>query len=384
MIYKDYGRTGKKFPAVGFGGMRFNTDRPAEENAELLLYAYEKGITYFDTAPDYCDDKSMDIFGEALKQMQGYRDKFFVSTKAMPVSVDTADKARQAVEKSLKRLNVDKIDLFYVWCIRKMEHYELAMKKAGEYEGLLKCKDQGLIDHIVISTHLPGEQIRQILEHRDFDGVLLGVNVLNFPYRWAGVQAAYEFGCGVAAMNPLAGGAIPQHEKQLQFLAADAERPTEAALRFCISCPQITVALVGFTTKEHIDTACQVADKCKPFTDSDIERIRSHVSENMNAICTGCGYCLNSCSENIPIPSYMQFYNDKLLFGKSDEDMVKDMTFHHEWGLLVDRKAEAADCIQCQQCEEACTQHLPISEHLAEMAEWEKTAAEKKKKEQKS
>jgi len=128
------------------------------------------------------------------------------------------------------------------------------MKKGGQYDGLLKCKEEGLIDNIVISTHLPGLQIKEIIRKNEFEGVLLGVNILNFLYRWEAVREAYEAGLGVVAMNPLSGGLIPQHEKQLAFLADGNETPTEAALRFCISCPQITVTLVGFTTP-HCDSA---------------------------------------------------------------------------------------------------------------------------------
>ena len=373
VIYSEYGKTGAKVSVVGFGGMRFDTSIPNKENAELLLYAFEKGINYFDTAPGYCNDKSEDIFGIALKQMADKRDKFYVSTKGMPANYDTADKAIAAVETSLKRLNVDKIDFYHVWCIRKMDQYELAMKKGGQYEGLLKCKEQGMVSNIAISTHLPGEQIQTIVESRKFEGVLLGVNILNFLYRWQGVRAAYDLGMGVVAMNPLSGGLIPQHEKDLAFLANPDETPTEAALRFCISCPQITVALNGFTTKEHIDTACGLTDNCTPFTKADIDRIKEHLSKNMDSICTGCGYCMNGlCPQNIPVANYMQFYNERALFNKTDAEMTEQAKFHHEWKLLADAKAFAVDCVQCGLCQEECTQHLNICDRLAEIAEWEK------------
>jgi len=373
MIYNEYGTTGVKVSAVGFGGMRFDISKSDAENAELLLYAHSRGINYFDTAPDYCEDHSEDIFGIALKQMADARDEFYVSTKGMPTDIDTADKARKAVEKSLKRLNVNKIDFYHVWCIRRMDQYESAMKKGGQYEGLLKCKDDGLIDHIVISTHLQGEQVCKIIEKKEFEGVLLGVNILNFQYRWQGVQAACDAGLGVVAMNPLAGGVIPQHEKELAFLAGPNETPTEAAIRFCVSCPQITVALIGFTTKAHIDMACRVAAGCKPFTGTDIERVKEHISKNMNSLCTGCGYCMNDlCPQNIPIANYMQSYNEKLLQHKTDKEMIEQMKFQHEWGYVADRKADAADCIECSECEQACTQHLDIAQRLSEIAQWEK------------
>ena len=367
MRYVEYGRTGKQVSVVGFGGMRFDMSRSIEENAELIRYACAKGINYFDTAPGYCQDKSEDIFGEAFKDMPN---DFYVSTKGMPTNYDTAEKARGAVMRSLERLGVDKIDFYHVWCLRKMEHYDLAMKPGGQYEALLRCQEEGLIDHIVVSSHQPGDQINTILEKNEFEGILLGANVLNFPYRWDGVLTANEMGCGVVAMNPLAGGTIPQHEKEFAFLAEEGETPTEAALRFVIAAPQITVALNGFTTKEHVDTACRVADKAEPMTEADLARIRSQLGENMNEVCTGCGYC-KGCPQNIPVAAYMQVYNDKVMFNRDDEAMCKSIDGNHNWGILVIREAEAAECTECGQCEEACTQHLPIMARLKDIAGWE-------------
>jgi predicted aldo/keto reductase-like oxidoreductase len=366
MRYKQYGATGKSVSAVGFGGMRFDQELPNEQNAELLHYARAAGINYFDTAPGY--GKSEDIFGIAFADLpKGY----FVSTKAMPTAFPTAQAARGALMKSLERMKVPKVDFFHVWCLRKMEHYELAMKPGGMYDGLARCRDEGLIDHIVFSSHQSGGEIRQVLASGKFAGVLMGTNLLNFPYRWDGVLAAAEGNYGVVAMNPLAGGAIPKHEKQLGFLAMDGLSPTESALRFAIATPQITVALVGFNNRREIDQACRIADQCSPLTAGELEGIRKHLSAGMNSLCTGCGYC-EGCPQNIPVASYMQYYNEKLAFGKSDADMKKDIPGQHEWGILVGRKAEAAACIECRQCEEACTQHLPIVERLREVAQWEK------------
>jgi len=372
MDYNEYGGTGKLVSAIGFGGMRFDVSKEDEENADLIRYAFSRGINYFDTAPGYCDDKSEDIYGLAFKKMEG---RFWVSTKGMPVDNDTADKAVEAVKKSLGRLVVPKIHFYHVWCVRKMDHYRLAMKPGGQYEGLLRCREQGLIDHIVISTHLPGEDIRLIVEEGNMEGVLLGMNILNFPYRWAGAKAAWEKGWGVVAMNPLGGGIIPQHEDKLAFLAAGGETPTEAALRFALACPQITVTLVGFTTREHVDAACRAADRVSPFADADLDRIRKRLSAAMDSVCTGCGYCAG-CPQNIPVAAYMQFYNRKQMFAEGDEEMRKALAFDHDWGLVADRKAEAAECVECGRCEEACTQHLNIVERLKEIAEWERAIRE--------
>lgn len=366
MLYKEYGKTGKKVSAVGFGGMRFDLSKSLEENAELVRYANSQGINYFDTAPGYCNDKSEEIFGIAFKDMPN---DYYVSTKGMPTTYDTAEKAYEAVKKSIKRMGVKKINFYHIWCIRHIEHYELAMKPGGQYEGLLRCKEEGLIDHIVLSSHQTGNEVKTILEDGKIEGVLLGVNILNFPYRWEGVKAAYEMGYGIVAMNPLSGGAIPTHEEELAFLTEGDETATEAALRFVISAPQISVALNGFTTKEHIDMACRIASEAKAFTDDEISEIQNKVGASMNEACTGCGYC-DKCPVGIPIPSFMQVYNEKHVFHKTDEQMKNVVNGAYNWGLLVGKKGTHEACIECGLCEEECTQHLPIIERLKAFDEW--------------
>lgn len=371
MIYNTYGKTGKKVSAVGFGGMRFDEKKSLEENAEIVRYASKMGINYFDTAPGYCSDTSETIFGEAFKHMPN---PFYVSTKGMPQEFNTAEKAIGAVKKSIERLGVKKIDFYHIWCIRQTEEYELAMKPGGQYDGLLQCKKEGLIDHIVLSSHQAGDEVKTILEDGKIDGVLLGMNILNFPYRWDGVETAYNMDYGVVAMNPLAGGMIPTHEKELAFLSDlsnGEETPTEAALRFIISCPQVSIALNGFTTKEHIDTACRIADECKPFTQDEIDTVGKKIGASMNEACTGCGYC-NICPQGIAIPSFLQFYNEKHLFGKTDEEMAKMLATTYKWGILAGKENSAGNCTECGLCETECTQHLHIISRLKEIAEWDK------------
>ncbi|MCL2416095.1 MAG: aldo/keto reductase, partial [Defluviitaleaceae bacterium] len=104
MLYRDYGTTGKKISAIGFGGMRFLAEEYQKDvkiSAQLVLEAFENGITYFDTAPGYCEQKSEVIFGEAFKQMK-YGD-FYVSTKCGLWNATTADEARKMIEQSLTR-----------------------------------------------------------------------------------------------------------------------------------------------------------------------------------------------------------------------------------------------------------------------------------------
>lgn len=81
MYYKHYGDTDMHVSAVGLGTMRYDDAAVSagrlEECVEIPLYAYEKGINYFDTAPFYCQDKSEIITGMALSQLP--RDKVYTA-----------------------------------------------------------------------------------------------------------------------------------------------------------------------------------------------------------------------------------------------------------------------------------------------------------------
>ena len=106
------------------------------------------------------------------------------------------------------------------------------------------------------------------------------------------------------------------------------------------------------------------------MTDAELGRIRAQLGENMNAVCTGCGYC-KDCPQGIPVAAYMQVYNDRVMFGADDNAMRKSIGSNHEWGILAIREGDAGECIECGQCEDACTQHLPITERLKDIARWE-------------
>ncbi len=371
MKYTLYGKTEKHVSVVGFGGLRFDIAKSNAENAKLVLYAYEKGINYFDTAPLYCDDRSEDIMGIAFEQLLSVgKTDFFVSTKGKPTVYDTAEKAIEAVKTSLKRLKVPKIHFYHVWCLRKMDHYKLAMKPGGQYEGLLKCQEMGLIDHIVFSSHQPGEEVIAVFDEHQFEGVTMGINLLNYAYRWKSVTHASDLGYAIVAMNPLSGGAIPTHEKELAYLTDGSETATELALRFNITHPAITISLIGFANFEEIDAACQIADHAKPFTDNDLVNLKMRMGDKMNAICTGCGYC-KECPVQINVPGYMLFYNEKQMFGKSDDDMIREVHGLEYWNYAEESKTFASGCIQCGYCENECTQQLPIISRLQEIAQWE-------------
>ncbi|MGE5550410.1 MAG: aldo/keto reductase [Bacteroidota bacterium] len=349
MIYKTFGKTGIKVSAIGFGGMRFGESR--EESIAALLKARELGINYFDTAPGYCGDRSEDLFGEAFRAMPK---PFYVSTKSMKRA---GGELREQLERSLRRLGVPKIDFFHIWCVLSLDDYRSRLGPGGAYEAALRAKEEGLIGHICLSTHASGEEIAVIAGEGLFAGVTLGYNAANFPFRRAGLRAAHAAGMGIVTMNPLGGGLIPQNGDYFAFLRQGEETVAQAALRFNAAHPEVSVALPGMGTVAEVVENAKALENLRALTAEEIDRLEERVSQRLDALCTGCGYC-SGCPEGIEIPKYMDAYNMIVL--KNDEKAVADRLRWH-WGLKADG---AARCAACGLCEQKCTQHLPIVERL--------------------
>lgn len=357
MKYKKYGNTGKEVSILGFGGMRFENVADIDESAATVLHAYDKGINYFDTAPGYCDDKSEEIMGLAINEMKKQQLPFYISSKS---SKSNGDKLRAQLEDSLKRLNVDKIDFFHCWYLLSMEGWE-NRKKGGAIDAILKAKAEGLIEHVVFSTHMQGPDIRKVIEENVFEGVTLGYSAINFPYRQEGIQAAAEKNMGVVVMNPLGGGVIPNNEKSFEFLKIRPEQSIlDGALQFLYSHENITVSLVGFRNKDDIDTAVKTVEG-EPYPTSEIERIKNKITAEFDDLCTSCMYC-KDCPEGIPVWKFVETANSFYLDGSAKmSDRLK-----YYWGIDI---KELDKCSECRECEAACTQKLPILERFESLKE---------------
>jgi aryl-alcohol dehydrogenase-like predicted oxidoreductase len=119
MEYRQLGKAGVRVSAIGLGTNRFGTDAlPQKEVNNLIDAALDLGINHIDTADIYVGGRSEETLGNALK---GRWDRFFVATKFVnPTGQGPNDRGAsryhiaQAVEASLRRLQSDHIDLYYV------------------------------------------------------------------------------------------------------------------------------------------------------------------------------------------------------------------------------------------------------------------------------
>jgi hypothetical protein len=355
MIYRTYGSTGVEVSAIGFGGMRFD-EKDIDSSAEMVKAAYDAGINYFDTAPGYGESEK--IFGTAFKQMKKTRSQkpFYVSTKSMK---DEPQQVRKDLETSLKRTNLDYIDFYHFWYILSLDGYQ-RRKANGILKEFEKLKNEGLIRHICVSTHMTGPDIGKMLQDYPFEGVLLGYSVMNFAYREAALETAARLNLGIVIMNPLGGGIIPQNPERFAFVKTrPGESVVEGALRFLLNDRRITIALVGFGKQEHIKETVSAVDGYKPIPQKTIKKIRTSLNKSFNELCTVCRYC-DGCPQGIPVSKLMDTYNHHVLTGKAAETIMR-LEMH--WGFKLGDDF-LQNCTECGQCENACTQKLPIRQRL--------------------
>lgn len=367
MLYRTHRSTGLQLSAIGFGGMRFEKTDDPDTCAALLLAAYNAGINYFDTAIGYDDSEVR--FGYALKEMCKTRAErpFYIASKTF---AGTADALRRDLETSLTRMGLDYIDFYHFWCLLNPEGYAQRKPVLKEFE---KLREEGLIRHICVSTHMTGAEIGEMLRDYPFESVLLGYSAMNFLYREAGLDAAAALKLGVVVMNPLGGGIIPQNPERFAFLKSHPEESVvEAALRFLLNDKRITVSLVGFSNQQQLQQAVRAVDGFTSLTPARLAEIRAAMKASFNEMCTGCQYC-DHCPVELPIPRLMDAYNRYLLSGDTQE-IVNRLSWH--WNLLKEH-AFFDRCTECGQCEAACTQHLPIIARLKQVADASDAALKK-------
>jgi predicted aldo/keto reductase-like oxidoreductase len=358
MIYRDYGQTGKKVSLLGFGGMRFEHIDRHDECVEMMVQAAEGGVTYFDTAPAYFDIRSETVFGKGFAELRRRKLPYYVATKTFKTS---GDAIRQEIDAQLKRLDVPAIDFYQIWCITSLENWA-DRKKDGILDTFRKLKDEGLIRHICVSSHLIQDEIETLLNEGVFEGVLFGYSAYNYRTREKAFNAIRSRKLGAVVMNPLGGGIIPEHPELFGFIMRDGESAVEAGLRFLWDHDDITVTLVGFRNAGDIAEALKAMEGYRPRTAAELAAVKARAAVSFEGLCTGCAYC-DGCPENIPIPRYMDAYNQKLLQKEGDAAMKERLSMH--WGVPA---SGAAKCVECGQCEAACTQHIPIIERLKYIA----------------
>lgn len=316
MRYRRFGRTGWQISEIGFGAWQLGGQWGAQDDAEsvrVLHYAFEKGVNFVDTAELYGAGHSETVIGRALKEWRG--PKIYVATKAQPIRWPDADDdhpqmrgrfpewyLRENVEASLKRLGVERIDLFQLhsWMPD-------GLRALDWLETLNTLRLEGKIDKIGVSLR----------DYRPDEGVNLArfglVEAQQVVFNlFEQRPAARLFPAGVAAGTafiarvPLDSGSLTgawtkdsyagwepgsqphqmfrgerfaetlKRVEALKDLCAPYYRTlAEAAVRFVLSRPEVSTLIPGMRTKAEVDMNIAYCDGA-PFPEALAAALPAH------------------------------------------------------------------------------------------------------------
>jgi D-threo-aldose 1-dehydrogenase len=285
------GSTGLLVTPVCAGGSEFGNltrvvgyEVSEQQSLDTLRVIFGGPINFLDTAAAYGDGESERRIGLALRELGGLPDGFVVATKAdrdLETRDFSADQTRRSVDRSLRLLGVDRLQLVYLHDPEfAAQTFEEISGPGGAVEALLQLKAEGVIDHVGFASG-PTELIARYLDTGYFE-VAISHNrytLLNTSaeplfavaekHHVAVVNAA-PYGGGLLAKGPLA------VQKYMYRPASDdlldrARRMSEtcdryaiplaaAALQFSLRQPRITATIVGFSRPERVQQTLDLAD----------------------------------------------------------------------------------------------------------------------------
>jgi len=260
MPYRTLGKTGEKVSLLCVGGFHLGQESVSEEEAiHIMRTAVDEGVNFFDNAWEYNQGRSEIRMGKALKD--GYRDRVLLMTKHKGRDRATA---QQQLEESLRRLEVDVIDL---WQFHEIVHPDLPARIYGEgaIEYALEAREQGKIRYIGFTGHhMPAYLMEMIDRGFDWQTIQMPLNVFDHHFRSFEKEvlpAAVSKNLGVIAMKTLGGspGNIPGGSKAATV---------EECLRYAMSLPVSTVCS-GMDSMPKLRQNLGVAKSFQPLEDQE-------------------------------------------------------------------------------------------------------------------
>ncbi len=269
MPYRTLGKTGVKVSLLCLGGshigMKNLTD---DESVGLMRHAVDEGVNFFDNAWAYHNGVSEERMGKALKD--GYRDRVFLMTKNK--GRDAAS-ARQHLEDSLRRLDVDVIDLLQVHEVVRPGDVTSVYDK-GVLDVLLKAREQGKIRHIGVTGHHYPKFLNDMIDGGfPWETIQMPLNIFDAHFRSFQQEVlprAVEMNLGVIAMKTMGGSPAT--------LPRTGAVTPEECLRWAMSLPVSTVCS-GMDTRELLDKNLRTVKNFTPLTDTEKQDILARALE---------------------------------------------------------------------------------------------------------
>ena len=373
MIYRKF--KDKELSALGMGAMRLpvidgddnKVDAPKVE--EMVSYAMEKGINYYDTAWGYHGGNSETVMGEALSRYP--RESFYLADKFPGYDLSNMDKVEEIFEKQLEKCQVEYFDFYLFHNVCEMNIDEYLNEDHGIMEYLWKQKENGRIKHLGFSVHGSFDVARRFLEkygdRMEFCQIQLNYLDLTFQHADEKLKLLEEYGIPVWVMEPLRGGRLANLTDD-QISRLKALRPDESAVgwafRFLQSVPQVVVTLSGMSSFDQMKDNIGIFEKDAPLNDDEkgaLQDIADDMLKEKVLPCTACHYCTSHCPQGLDIPELLKLYNEHAFTGGG---FIAPMAL----SAIPDDKKPSA-CIGCRSCEAVCPQQIKISEAMADFSE---------------
>jgi predicted aldo/keto reductase-like oxidoreductase len=291
---RPFGRTGLQPSVLAIGcGSRLIAYGRDDRILEALELALASGITYFDTAQDYGGGRSETLVGQATK---GRRQGLVLATKT---HARTADEVMRRAEQSLKRLQVDHLDVMHIHEVLGPDDFRQVEAKGGALEGAYKLRDQKMVRFLGISCHGNPESLAPTLERHDFDCVEIPLNAAlqgRMPH-WYGFLKKDQQDTYSQALPPVSSPGSSFQDlvlpialrKKLGIIAmkvtgqegligSGPEKATASELiRYALSLP-VSVVSVGMPRLEFIRENTALARNFVPLTETEMRAFEKRIS----------------------------------------------------------------------------------------------------------
>lgn len=373
MIYKQFQDI--RLSALGLGAMRLpvlegkdaQIDEPAAQ--EMVDYAMEYGVNYYDTAWGYHSGQSELALGRALARYP--RESFYLATKFPGYDLNNMGRVEEIFEAQLKKCQVDYFDfyLFHNVCEMNIDAYLDPQYGIDAY--LTAQKANGRIRHLGFSAHGSVPVMRRFLEaygdHIEF--CQLQINYLDWTFQdaKAKVELLKEYDIPVWVMEPLRGGRLAKlgesHTRCLNALRPDEATPAWA-FRFLQTIPEVTMILSGMSNMAQLQDNVHTFETEKPLTEGELSELMEIADEILGRKalpCTACRYCTDHCPQGLDIPGLIGLYNEHNF---TEGGFIAPMAL----AACPEEKKPSA-CVGCRSCEAVCPQQIRISEVMKDFTE---------------
>ena len=364
MIFSDM--KGEKLSRLGFGAMRLpekdgNVDKPMVE--EMVRYAMEQGVNYFDTAWPYHAGQSERVMGEVLSKYP--RESYYLADKYPGHQIMKEYDPAKIFEEQLRRCKVEYFDFYLLHNVyeQSMDVYLDPQLKILDY--FREQKRLGRIKHLGFSTHARLETMERFLDicGGDMEFCQIQLNYLDWTLQDA--KAKYDKltkrGIPVWVKEPVRGGKLAGFtDSRLTALRPDASTASWG-FRFLQALPNVKVILSGMSNMDHVIDNVNTFAEEKPLSDQETALLLEIAEGMKNAIpCTACRYCCDGCPMGLDIPTMMSICSDIRFAPVVNSVMMLQFA-------PKDKRPEA--CIACGKCTKVCPQGIDIPAVMRELAE---------------